>query len=262
MSDSSARGLLDAQNLYEILEVRPEAGPQEIRAAYLRAKASFQRDSLALYSLLDGEDAAYMLRQIEEAFLILSNPDRKRLYDQSHMRGSRDEEPLTPRPAAQVISIDRVPPMSASASADDLLIPPSTDFSGTLASESAPPAMDAVKPATSAMPAPTPPTAPTQPLKSAPAPVSSVGSGPELRDLRERKGVSIDYLVEITRIRKTYLMAVEAENFEVLPAAVYIRGFLSQMARELQIPSEPLVTEYLKRHAAWRASRELSPPKK
>ena len=71
-----------------------------------------------------------------------------------------------------------------------------------------------------------------------------------------------DYLVEITRIRKTYLVAVEAENFEALPAAVYIRGFLCQMARELQIPTEPLVTEYLKRLSAWRTARELSPKRK
>ena len=256
MNSFPARGFNEAQNLYEILEVRPDAGPQEIRAAYLRAKASFQRDSLALYSLMDGDDAALMLRQVEEAFLVLSNPDRRKLYDQSYLRG--------PQPAvAPVISIDRVPPMSSSADMEDLLIPPSTDFSGTLASESTSPPMDAVTPSTSAMPAPAPMASP-QPAspKSAPSPVPTISSGPELRDLRERRGVSIDYLVEITRIRKTYLVAVEAENFEALPAAVYIRGFLCQVARELHIPTEPLVTEYLKRLSEWRTARELSPKRK
>jgi hypothetical protein len=254
MNLSDPSGISEAQSLYEILEVRPDASPAEIRSAYLRAKASFQRDSLALYSLMGEEDAQRMLRQIEEAFLVLSNPDRKRLYDQSNLRAASmpsafgEAETLTS--ASSVISIDRVPPMSQGVSSEELLIPPSTDFGGTLASESlAPPPQN-------------PPTPVPTFTKTAPTPVAPVTNGAELREVRERKNVSIDYLVEITRIRKTYIQALETESFDALPAAVYIRGFLKQIARELHIPAEPLTTLYLQRHAAWRDARELSNSKK
>ncbi|MFN7685333.1 MAG: J domain-containing protein, partial [Oligoflexia bacterium] len=181
--------LNETQSLYEILEVRPDAGPQEIRAAYLRTKASYQRDSLALYSIMGEEEAAQMLRQIEEAFQVLSNPDRKRLYDQSHFRNPPPGPALqgsgAQGPSAKIFSIDRAPPMSGSVEgSEDLLIPPSTDFAGTTASEKSVP--------------PRPPRVPPHemsPSKGAPAPVAPISTGAELRELRERKGISIDYLV-------------------------------------------------------------------
>jgi cytoskeletal protein RodZ len=76
--------------------------------------------------------------------------------------------------------------------------------------------------------------------------------------VRERQGVSLEYLAEITRIRKSYLNAIETETFETLPAPVFIRGFLHQLARELHIPPEPMVSRYLERYSAWKQSRELS----
>lgn len=250
----ASSGFNEAQSLYDLLEVRPDASPQEIRAAYLRAKASFQRDSLALYSLMGEEEASQMLKQVEEAFQILSNPDRKRLYDQSHLRNPPPGPAHQAHSGAQIISIDRAPPMAASQDdSEDLLIPPSTDFSGAVASEK-----QAVPPPATASVLPAPSTPAHSLQKSAPSPVAPISTGQELREVRERKGISIDYLVEITRIRKTYLQAIEAENFEALPAAVYIRGFIAQMARELHIPSEPLVSEFLKRYSEWKQSRDLS----
>lgn len=250
MSLSSPNEFSGTQSLYEILDVAPDAGPQEIRAAYLRVKSSFQRDSLALYSLMGHAEAAQMLRQIEEAFLVLSNPDRRRLYDQGYKSepAAFGGSPATDQ--ASVLSIDRVPPMASSENSDDLLIPPSTDFGATTA----------VIPEPSPMPVPIPTSAPAQanPVRpTAPTPVTPVTSGAELKDVRERQGVSMEYLVEITRVRKTYLQAIEAENFAALPAGVFIRGFLTQLARELHIPAEPLLTSFLKRYEAWKTTRKV-----
>ena len=152
MSLSSPSQFSEAQSLYEILDVAPDAGPHEIRAAYLRVKASFQRDSLALYSLMGEAEAAQMLRQIEEAFVVLSNPDRRKLYDQGYQRSDLDEK--TPAP---VISIDRVPPMSPGETSDDLLIPPTTDFAAQASPVPEPftPSIQPAQPAHAARPAPT-----------------------------------------------------------------------------------------------------------
>src|SRR6185437_15120176 len=106
---------------YEILEVAPDASPQEIRSAYLRVKNAYKKDSIALYSLINEEDTQTLLVQIEEAYSILSNPDRRREYDRRH--GMIDESQ-----GAEVVSIDRVPPMEPSADDDSLLIAPPTDF--------------------------------------------------------------------------------------------------------------------------------------
>lgn len=54
--------------------------------------------------------------------------------------------------------------------------------------------------------------------------MQSVGS--RLRDAREMRGLSIEDLAQITKISRVYLQAIEADNFQVLPAPVFARGFV------------------------------------
>jgi len=54
--------------------------------------------------------------------------------------------------------------------------------------------------------------------------------GELLRATREAKGVSLAEVEEATKIREKYLAALEAEEFDVLPGEVYVRGFLRNYA--------------------------------
>jgi len=47
-----------------------------------------------------------------------------------------------------------------------------------------------------------------------------------------------------TKIRKKYLVALEEENFDIMPGKVYVRGFLRNYARFLGINGEDLVDRY------------------
>ena len=42
----------EAPTLYEVLDLTPDASAQEVREAYLRTKAAYGKDSVALYSLI------------------------------------------------------------------------------------------------------------------------------------------------------------------------------------------------------------------
>lgn len=57
--------------------------------------------------------------------------------------------------------------------------------------------------------------------------------GASLKRLREHRGLGLAELASRTRIRKTYLEALETEDYAALPALVYVRGFVQQVAREL-----------------------------
>src|SRR3982751_2655820 len=72
------------QSYYEILDVSFNASPEVIRTAYIRAKNAYNRDSLAAYSLFDKEDSKRILDEIEEAYSVLSDSDKRRKYDESH----------------------------------------------------------------------------------------------------------------------------------------------------------------------------------
>ena len=47
-----------------------------------------------------------------------------------------------------------------------------------------------------------------------------------------------------TKIRKKYLVALEEENFDIMPGKVYVRGFLRNYARFLGVNGEDLVDLY------------------
>jgi curved DNA-binding protein CbpA len=278
-------------SLYELLEVGPDATPQEIRAAYLRAKTAYKKNSLALYSLMSEEDTEKLVLRVEQAYLVLSNPERRKEYDRLHgLLGAAEEMSAAVRsaPSARVVSIDRVPPMESGHAADDLLVAPITDF----AQHDDPPS---ALPATAPMlamgedpyridpdPFRAPPPAPTgavsytpparrptgHTLEPASRPASSRTAsehdaetlsreiaqetewrGAFLRHVREARAVSLEDLSSFTKISKTYLGAIEEENYAKLPAAVYLRGFVTQVAKALKLPPEKVVSAYMARHA-------------
>lgn len=62
--------------------------------------------------------------------------------------------------------------------------------------------------------------------------------GELLQSTREAKGISLEQAEEDTRVRRQYLEALEAEDFEQMPAEVYVRGFLRNYAIYLGLDPE------------------------
>src|SRR5262245_58576204 len=50
--------------------------------------------------------------------------------------------------------------------------------------------------------------------------------GPYLRELRERRGLSLEEMVRATRVAARYLEALEADDFRSLPAPAFTKGFI------------------------------------
>jgi cytoskeleton protein RodZ len=68
--------------------------------------------------------------------------------------------------------------------------------------------------------------------------------GETLRQARLDKGVSLADAARDTRIRRTYLEALESEDLAALPAAVYTRGFLRTYADYLGLGAQAMVDLY------------------
>lgn len=62
--------------------------------------------------------------------------------------------------------------------------------------------------------------------------------GDRLRRAREARGLSLDQVEEITKIRRRYLEALEEEDFGQLPGEVFVRGFLRNYAVALGLDAE------------------------
>ncbi len=69
--------------------------------------------------------------------------------------------------------------------------------------------------------------------------------GEFLRRVREQKGVSLEKIVKITKIRETYLRAIEENNKSTLPGEAYYRAFLRSYASCLGLDYEELKKQFL-----------------
>ncbi|KFE69910.1 helix-turn-helix domain-containing protein [Hyalangium minutum] len=70
-------------------------------------------------------------------------------------------------------------------------------------------------------------------------------NGEVLRQVRESRGLSLSQLAERTRISSKHLENVEADRYTALPATVYLRGILMNIARELGLDPLKVSRSYL-----------------
>jgi cytoskeletal protein RodZ len=82
--------------------------------------------------------------------------------------------------------------------------------------------------------------------------------GTSLREARIRRGIDFAQAESATKIRGKYLRALEEEQFELLPAETYVKGFLRTYAEYLGLDGQLYVDEYNSRFTAGE-ERELRP---
>jgi cytoskeleton protein RodZ len=68
--------------------------------------------------------------------------------------------------------------------------------------------------------------------------------GNSLREARVRRQLDFRQVEQATKVRSRYLRALEDEDFEVLPAETYVRGFLRSYADYLGLDGQLFVDEY------------------
>ncbi|SET41363.1 RodZ family helix-turn-helix domain-containing protein [Paenibacillus sp. NFR01] len=68
--------------------------------------------------------------------------------------------------------------------------------------------------------------------------------GRHLKEARLQKGMSLDDVQEVTKIRKKYLEAIEAGDYKVLPGSFYVRAFIKTYAEAVGVNPEELMEEH------------------
>jgi flagellar biosynthesis protein FlhG len=73
-------------------------------------------------------------------------------------------------------------------------------------------------------------------------------TGARLRRARLRQGLELDDITKVTKVNPTYLTFIEDECFDDLPAAVYVRGFVTGYAGCLGLDAKRVAASYLQRY--------------
>ena len=81
------------------------------------------------------------------------------------------------------------------------------------------------------------------PGQPAPNPVAPARPGQQLRDARERRGLSLAEVAARTRVPQRHLEALEAGDYAALPSPTYAMGFAKAYARAVGIDEVALASE-------------------
>ena len=68
--------------------------------------------------------------------------------------------------------------------------------------------------------------------------------GSYLREARELRGLSLEEIAQETKINKIFLEALEKEDWDVLPAEIYVRGYLRAYAEAVGLDPKEVLLRY------------------
>ncbi len=198
-------------NYYEILEVPQTASQQEIAAAYNKAKQTYSAHNPAIFTIFNRSETEQLLQMIDEAYAVLGNDTYRTIYEKRRQAMSFKEDDLS------IDSIKAAGIELFSEPAKPKVMVPETVASYEIDENF------------------------ENEIKN-----QTVWTGDFLRKVREYKKVSIESLNEITKINTWYIKALENMDANNLPAAVFVRGYVIQIARNLHVDDKVAADSYMK----------------
>jgi DnaJ-class molecular chaperone len=209
-------------NYYEMLDIKPEAASFEIRHAYNNALQMYQHDSLVSYSFFSAEERKEILIMLDKAYLTLINEKERQEYDNELIKlGILTEMAMKNRVKKPVCIFDinrEQGKMGATKSANAELrenVINNKRISGILAKKEI--------------------------------------SGSDLGAIRNELAISMERIAQQTKIRIDYLVSIEKDDLDALPAPVFLKGFIKSYLKNLCIePVEEISTRYMNNLAQFR----------
>ena len=242
------------ENYYQILEVQKTASLVEIRHAYEGKLEETQLEAFAAYSLLPEEETEEKLLHFSQAFMTLANPIARAKYDDELQHGmvSVEMQPVikkehltkikkSVRVKTKTVPLPLLPPKKAKAEKE---IEINKSVTKNIVEESHAERLSNYQKLSAKN------EFAEESLEEFYSTFKTHGgklsyNGTILQQIRKIKSVTLDELAQITCIRKTYLRAIEDENFSKFTSEIYLKGYLLCYIEALQLPKEQVLTDYV-----------------
>jgi DnaJ-class molecular chaperone len=213
---------LTEQNYYTLLGISPEATFEEVRSAYDQAMSIYSTDSIATYSLLTREERERMLSRLVDAYKTLTNSQLRKEYNSFLVeKGELSPQEIglsslgdfdTAKGKLRDVSVESLVQREERTENKNQLSGDNLDLPGNLTSV----------------------------------------TGRDIKMLRIAGDISLEEIYRKTNIPKKTVEDIEEENFENLPALVYLKGFLKTYAKVLNINEDQMVDGYIERFLEWK----------
>lgn len=274
---------LGERSLYEMLELPPSASQRDLQRAYDRLQAVTGPEGDLLGGAVHAERARAVRARIETAYRTLVFMESRSEYDRSLVSAGRvrPEQLRDPSLVAAGARTSPAPPAAGNISGRRCEAPATRPDGGVAADPAAAAGAAPARPALqrpsapraplvprtrfarvkAAALAPSPPPKPSEPTPAPEiGPVSGAGaplvySGPVLAALRRERGLSLEAIGAVSKVRTSHLRSVEEERFSELPAPIFLKGFVREYARCLSLDPVKVWQDYLGRYEEWKRSR-------
>lgn len=193
-------------NYYDILELSTTSAQHEVTTAYERAKATYSGDNPAIYTIFSEQEARALLVLIEEAYSILGNKTLRGIYDQRLLSGRFQLEDLSYDSIVNASKQTLPEPRQEQRKADYEKNP---DFEKEITAR-------------------------------------EVWDGEFLAKVREYKNISTRKMSDVTKINSYYISAIENMDLKSLPAMVFVRGYVVQIAKQLGLNEKKVADSYMR----------------
>ncbi len=213
---------LTEQNYYILLGISPEATFEEVRSAYDQAMGIYSADSIATYSLLTREERERMLSRLVDAYKTLTNSQLRKEYNSFLV----EKGELSPQEMGLSSPGDSD---TAKGKLRDVSVESLVQREERTENENQPSGDNL----------------------DLPDNLTSV-TGRDIKMLRIAGDISLEEIYRKTNIPKKTVEDIEEENFENLPALVYLKGFLKTYAKVLNINEDQMVDGYIERFLEWK----------
>ncbi|WP_413289374.1 helix-turn-helix domain-containing protein [Bdellovibrio sp. HCB337] len=193
-------------NYYDILELNANSAQNEVTKAYDRVKATYSGDNPALYTIFSEQEARAFLVLIEEAYSVLGNKNLRSIYDQRLLSGRFHNTDL---------SYEAI----VTASKQMFVEPRQEEKKNTYEKN------EAFEKEISSR---------------------DIWDGEFLQKVRDYKKITVAKMSEITKINSYYVKAIEKMDHAGLPALVFVRGYVVQIAKVLGLDEKKVADSYMK----------------
>lgn len=193
-------------NYYEILELTANAPQHEVTTAYERARSTYSGENAAIYTIFSEQEARELLTVIEEAYQVLGNKILRSIYDQRLLSGRSSLNDLT-----YVSILEASKQVYPEPKPEKVVVTYKKDeaFEKDIQNQ-------------------------------------TNWDGAFLKKVREYKQLTVAKVSEITKINSYYVTAIENMDPKGLPAVVFVRGYVVQIAKALGLDDKKVADSYMK----------------
>ncbi|MFB3850981.1 MAG: helix-turn-helix domain-containing protein [Acidobacteriota bacterium] len=205
----------DFATAYEILEISPNAHPKEIQSAYQRKLEIYSDNSFATIGLMTKEEKEKERDFLEQNYKLLINSQSRQKYDEELISKNIIKEEERISDYKDIQEQPRIFQEAEESYSEN-------GKEGEAKND-----------------------------------ISEITyyDGASLRKIRQAMKISVEEIVSETNIRSWYIQSIEEERYDALPARIYLKGFLKQIAMYLKISPEKVLRDYLERYDSWASKK-------